>query len=186
MSFLKTKEIRLAAAGALAAAVLKYTSLNTVLDLPPALVGLPQHISTAIMLVAVLLLLAVGKLWQGVPVVLQALVILSLTGISIVFAFKIADRVNDQTIQIECRGENEVRVLQPSNPSDWLTQEIKVGGDIRGAWCDHPTKQAEFRSRIRAEAKSDVKTLSIWIILAETLLALAIVLGLWRGRQPET
>lgn len=184
MSFLQNKEVQLAAAGALVAALLKYTSLNTILDLPPALVGLPQHISTAIMVVVVILLLAVGSFWRSRPFWLQIAVIVILSGIAITFAFKIADRVNDQTIEIACRGEENVRLLRPASPSDWLAREIRVGGSIEGAWCDHPTKKSEFRSRLRSEAGPDVRTLSYWIILAETLLALAIVLGLWMRRRP--
>lgn len=175
---LKSMETVIAAVAATVAALAKYAAISSVLPLPVNLTGFAVHLSTLVMLVLMLLfLLMSGHLqrWGGAR---QAALVAVLLTAGVGFAIFFASGITRHSVPVECADYPAAQILEPREPSVRLSRMLASAGGLPDAWCDHEDTKL-LRSTVEREAAGLTSWLTVLLIAAEALLAMALASGAW-------
>lgn len=175
---LNSIEARIAAGFVLVAAVLKYTALGTVVDLPASLQGFPQYLSTITLVVLVFAMVLMGRYLNALATPISVALILTMLAVGGYFAFRFVDHINAHAPYVECVDDPRHRILVPRQPEPELARQIEIGGGVADGWCDHPDT-GQFRALIASAANADVPMLTLWQIVLETMLTMSLIYAAW-------
>ncbi|KWV93932.1 MULTISPECIES: hypothetical protein [unclassified Erythrobacter] len=173
----KSTEMAIGAGVAFFAEMAKYYAISNVVDLPESLTGLPPFLSTLSVIVFGLLLVYLSdRVLQTKPAILVVIVIAMLTG-GTYLSSRFASEVKRHSIAVECVDYPRSLILEPEEPSAQLSRLLDDGGGLDLAWCAE--NKVEVRSMIKKQNANRAHGLTIMLIVAETLLALALTLAGW-------
>ncbi|MXO91147.1 hypothetical protein [Pontixanthobacter aquaemixtae] len=174
---LKSTEAIIAAIVSLVAVVAKYTAVSNLLDLPDGVDGVGPHLATAVVIIAILLIVYWSENILDQKPMLIGLGVAVMAAAGVYLASNFASDIRSQTVEVQCVDFPRTTILRPNEPSERLATLIDDGGGLETAWCEE--EKVKVRSMVRSENSGQVFSLNLWLILAESLLAIAVTLLAW-------
>jgi hypothetical protein len=174
---LKSTEAVIGGVVALLAVVAKYAAISSVLDLPEGVAGIAPFLSTVSVIVFTLLIIFLSDAIVAVRQVIVGAAIAIMVIVGIILAAQFVSDIRTQSIEVGCTNEPDTLILEPAHPSGRLERLIDQGGGLENAWCEEDS--TIVRRLVVRENADQVRALTLFLILAETLLTLAVTLAAW-------
>jgi hypothetical protein len=180
----KSSEAIIAATVALIGAVLNFTALSTVFSLPEGMSELAPFLSTIALVVLALLVAYVAQGMASLSPTLLVFAIVSCLGAGIYMATHAVSEIDAQTASVQCVDYPETRIVVPAEPSEQLQRLLDDGAGLENAWCEE--EKTNVRRLVKQQNSGQIQLLTLWVVAAEVLLALAVIVMAWLASGSRT